>query len=312
MLRFPPVLGRGQHEALQLSGSDSQASSKAFLNSSLPERTYYFPLSALVERSLLPHLPSTWSFFNGVIQSKSSSFLIKKKTTQPFRTGGAAWPGHRKPVCPGAPLPAATPLQLTMPGTQGRNCLWGSTHTGSVTRCQLKTLGREHSVGQEFITRPLLAEEINHKATRWVQRSFGLFMPAPSLPDEGREQLLLKKRGFPFCHVPCHIFSPKSLFPAPLEVLWPFGGAGSQQPHCCGAALILGVFYVYHGSCSQPPPPLSQPHSCTGRWRSSGRGAFPEGMPRCLLCCLPQHTQGRHKGSRQLGQSLALSHNKPN
>lgn len=109
--------------------------------------------------------------------------------------------------------PAATMLQLTVPGTQGYleryNCLLDAVYTACVTQCQLKNLGQEQSV-RAGISCTSFASRGNPSPSYTVgtKKLQGLLMSAPSLPTLRREQLLLKKRGLIFCRVLCHVFSP--------------------------------------------------------------------------------------------------------
>lgn len=66
----------------------------------------------------------------------------------------------------------------------------------------------------------------------------------------------------------------------------------------CLSVQIVSVFlvYVYHQSCSQSQKLQFQPCSCKGKYHTLHRGDFQEGMLRCLLLCLHEHTQGQSKG----------------
>lgn len=185
------------------------------------------------EMSRLSSLPSILPciFFNQIIMSQTS-FLSKEKhptlqhsnfnhlqkqwtkATQHMRCCLAnRWEGSLPLGCVGCPRCAVSVAlcswllhqQLTMPGTQVqllvRQCVL------ALGRASSKPCDRSNLLEQEFLTCPLLAEEINHKDTQLGKKELqALFISSPLLPALGREQLLLKKRGFIFCHVRCHGF----------------------------------------------------------------------------------------------------------
>lgn len=75
--------------------------------------------------------------------------------------------------------------------------------------CQLKTLRQEQSVGAGISYMSFAGgRNQSQRYTLGKKELQALFISSPSLPALGREQLLLKKRGFIFCHVRCHGFSP--------------------------------------------------------------------------------------------------------
>lgn len=90
----------------------------------------------------------------------------------------------------------------------------GAVSPGSVT-CQLKTPRQEQSVGAG-ISYVSFASGRNQspRYTLGKKELQALFMSSPSLPALGRELLLLKKRGFIFCHVRCHGFPPLRPYPS--------------------------------------------------------------------------------------------------
>lgn len=100
--------------------------------------------------------------------------------------------------------------QLTMPGTRVQllvgQCVLALGHASSKP-CNRNNVG----AGISYMC---FARERNQsqRCTLGTKELQALFMSSPSLPALGREQLLLKKRGFIFCHVHCHgFFPPKAL-----------------------------------------------------------------------------------------------------
>lgn len=167
-----------------------------------------------------------------------SSFLSIKRSIQFFSiptaitcqnneqeqqsTLAAAWPAGGKGPFPWAALAAQGVLWVRLCARGYSSAAHhardtgacGAVCPGSVT-CQLKTLWQEQSVGAG-ISYVSFASGRN----QWQRYTLGkkelqaLFMPSPSLPALGREQLLLKKRSFIFCHVRCHGFFPLRPYPS--------------------------------------------------------------------------------------------------
>lgn len=167
----------------------------------------------------------------------SHSFLSIKRSTQPFSIPtaitcknneqeqhspcGAAWPTGGKDPFPWVTRCAVSVAlcswllhqQLTMPGT------WVQLLVG---QCVLalwcassKPSNRNNLLEQEFLTCPLLAEEINHKDTHWVQRSFRLLHAFSLTASFGKRAVAAEEKGL---HIlPCSLlrfFPPLRPYPS--------------------------------------------------------------------------------------------------
>lgn len=103
--------------------------------------------------------------------------------------------------------------QLSMPGTQVQllvgQCVLALWHASSKP-CNRKSVG----VGISYVSFARRRNQ-SQRYTGGKKELQALFMSSPSLPALGREQLLLKKRGFIFCHVHCHgVFFPLRPYPS--------------------------------------------------------------------------------------------------
>lgn len=156
---------------------------------------------------------------------QSSNWITCKNNEQEQQsTCGAAWPAVGKDPFPWAVLAAQGMLWAWLYArgystaahhardTGAAAC--GAVCPGSVT-CQIRTLRQEQSAGAG-ISYVSFASGRNQsqRYTLGKKELQVLYMSSPSLPALGREQLLLKKRSFIFCHVRCHGFFPPRPYPS--------------------------------------------------------------------------------------------------